>query len=390
MNAILTNETNPALNLAKSDAQQSKISFKIREDNSQNDIPQDEAKNSATHIGKELTNQRLDTLKSQLVEDLKANTGDSKSIKRSWSRGYLHRAWTQGLSMALGHIAGDNKTPYENFSKNFLHTGLTFETAYQGINRSTDARGGSILPSLAKSYETEDGKNKEHAGSLGHIAAKTVDHLGRAAFDAGTAATISQGLSAAISTGAGLKGDFGTKWHDLLTKGSDFNYGGELVNELRYYTGLDLGIHSANALGLNKTWSGALLASTIGAASYTMAESRNQTGSSTGISGLYDGNNPGKLGAKFIGRTIQRLGVMGQIYALPLPFMDSVFKGSNDKAQTNIDTPQIEKTPEQQARDKTLNRTARISEAAFAATSFGLLSALCYFKPSISVNLGKS
>jgi hypothetical protein len=362
MSAILFNETNPNLNLNQTEKNQSTKAFKIREQSLEvkadikNDI--EVVANSQVTANKKLN--PLEKLKNQITEDFKANGGDSKDIKRSFSRGLSHRVWTQGLSVLGGFMAGDKLT------NNLLHAGFPFEMAYQTVNRTGDKLGGSLIPELAKSYESDNGSNKNNIGSMGHIAAKTTDHVVRGVLEPAIAATLSRGISSAIHTarGTGDNQTFLGQWKDELTKGGDFGKG-ELVDEISYYGGLDLGIHAANALGLKKTWSGAALASTIAAAAYS---TRDPAGS------IFDANNPGAFAKKFVARAIQRLGVMGHIYALPLPFMDSVFPASKDKSASKNEKPQ--KSEAEIADDKKLNFTSRASEALYALITFSGLSAL--------------
>ncbi|MFT6213171.1 MAG: hypothetical protein ACJARD_001304, partial [Alphaproteobacteria bacterium] len=303
--------------------------------------------------------------KSQVLEDIQANGGDSKHIKRSLTRGIAHRVWTQCAAFA---ILGKDAFGGGTLGQNLMHAGIPFEIAYQGINRGTDVLGGSVVPELAKPYEAEDGKNKDHAGGIGHIAAKTADHLARGIIDPLTAATVSRGISSVVhkAAGTGHADGFLANWNSELNKGGDHN-NGELIDELSYYGGLDAGIHTANALGLKKTWSGAVLASAIAAGCYTSRDPANS---------LMDANTPSQLSKKFIARTIQRLGVMGQIYALPLPILDNYFPESEDKADKAKEAAAIEKTPDEIAKDKKITAASRASEILYGLTTFAALSGL--------------
>jgi len=367
-NSVLFNDANPQLNLNNADPKTPSTSFKLRE---KPDMAKDQGnKTQGNEIQdiSEVTEQKgLEKLKSQVLEDIQANGGDSKHIKRSLTRGIAHRVWTQGAAFAL---LGKDAFGGGTLGQNLMHAGVPFEVAYQGINRGTDALGGSVVPELAKSYEAEDGKNKDTAGGIGHIAAKTTDHLIRGIIDPVTAATVSRGLSSVVhkAAGTGHKDGFLANWKSELTQGGDHN-NGELIDELSYYGGLDAGIHTANALGLKKTWSGAVLASAIAAGCYTSREK------SSGYD-IGDANTPGQLSKKFIARTIQRLGVMGQIYALPLPILDNYFSESEDKADKAKEAAAIKKTPDEIAKDKKITVASRASEFLYGLTTFAALSGL--------------
>jgi hypothetical protein len=357
MSTILFNDTNPNLNLSKSGGTQPLTLFKIRDSETETKA---NIQPIASQANDTSNNYSLETLKGQIVEDIKANGGDSATIKRSFSRGFAHRVWTQGLSVLGGFMAGDK------LANNLVHAAIPFEVGYQTINRTSDKLGGNLLPELAKSYEDADGKNKDNVGGVGHIAAKTADNVMRGILEPSISATLSRGISSAIHTakGTGDNPTFLGQWKDELTKGGDFGKG-ELIDEISYYGGLDLGIHTANALGLKKTWSGAALASAIGAAAYS---TRDPAGS------IFDADNPNSLTKKFIARTIQRIGIMAHIYALPLPFMDSIFPATKDKEVKKAEVPS--KSKAEIAHDKKVDLASRTSQALYALITFSALSAL--------------
>lgn len=272
----------------------------------------------------------------------------NSDIKRSFTRGYAHRALFNLALLPLGHCK--NFGEYVDYLR---ETAIPWETSYQMVNRFIDSRGGKLFPQFSAKYE--NGENNDKIGSIGHMAAKS--------FDVTLAGFVSPILASSIfpffheafkrNDKKDLSQSFLNRVYKKFFTGGDYfnkgdKFGGQFNDERAFVTLNGIGFNSMDEIGLQGSWRGALGAAAIGSTAYVATKDIFNKENRKASEVIYD----------ITRRSVNRMGIFPNVYSLPLPFGIDLAKKKKD---TEYIVPLSKQDQKLQARQDRVEAVADIA-----------------------------